>query len=64
MLWMDELLLFWVNELFRQGLGSLSVVASFTCEVQLHLTYVYLIFLVDSSCRELIFRIHDAKYNL
>jgi arginyl-tRNA--protein-N-Asp/Glu arginylyltransferase len=64
MLWIDEFFLFWMNELFRQGLGSLSVVASFACEVRLHLTYVYLIFLVDSSCRELIFRIHDPKYSL
>jgi hypothetical protein len=51
MLWTDEILLFWVNELFCQGLESLSVVALFACEVRLHLTYVYLIFLVDSSCR-------------
>jgi hypothetical protein len=45
---MDELLFFWVNELFCLDLGSLSMVASFVREVQLHLTYVYLIFLVDS----------------
>jgi arginyl-tRNA--protein-N-Asp/Glu arginylyltransferase len=64
MLWTDELLLFWMNELFRQGLGSLSVVASFARKVRLHLTYVYLIFLVDSFCRELTFKIHDPKYNL
>jgi hypothetical protein len=61
---MDELLLFWMNELFRQGLGSLSVVPLFAREVRVHLTYVYLIFLIDSSCRELTFRIHDPKYSL
>jgi hypothetical protein len=35
MLWMDELVLFLVNELFRQGLESLSVVALCTCKVWL-----------------------------
>jgi hypothetical protein len=54
----------WTNELFCQGLGSMFVVALFACEVRLYLTYVYLIFLVDSSCRELTFRIHDPKYSL